>query len=283
LDCIDTANSNYLHCEVQACLFRAPQTSIDRKERKQGLLDVHNKDVAHFEGAVKESGTDLELFKSNLKWALDGDYETRAHFQDTFFYWLVKTAGINFRKSFRKVFLLSWQENGQFSQNQQGTGTAQAGEDQKVDTNLVYLIENQEAGAYITINLQRNAQKRNRSELQVLASATKFLHKIYESWFEINSTNRPVNLTGSVPSYIRHYGITFVGENDWAIFEAVPNVDSQGRWLSCTPLQIDHGGYDKYEDYLRLIRRINQIHSWGLTEFAEELLKSGAIVDDSES
>jgi sorbitol-specific phosphotransferase system component IIA len=70
---------------------------------------------------------------------------------------MINTVGTSIRKSFRKVFHLSWQEDGKFSQNQQGTATTHAGKDQKVDTNLVYLIEDQEAGAYITINFQRNA------------------------------------------------------------------------------------------------------------------------------
>jgi hypothetical protein len=57
-------------------------------------------------------------------------------------------------------------------------------------------------------------------------------------------------------------------------------VDSQGRWPGCTLVQIDHGGYNS-EGYLRLICKINQIHRWGLTEFANGVLKSGAIVDGS--
>src|SRR5277367_2199613 len=103
--------------------------SIDHTELKPGLLDVHNKDVKHFEGAVKKSDTNLEEFKAKLKLALNEDYKIRAYFQEHFFYWLVNTVGENSRNSFRKVFLLSWQEGGQYSQGQQVLATIQPGKD----------------------------------------------------------------------------------------------------------------------------------------------------------
>jgi len=250
--------------------FKIAGDSIDRNERKGALLDGQNKEGRHFQGAIKESRNDYEVFKSDLRLILGRGDGTRDYLQDSFFH---RTVGI-IRVSRRNIFHLSWREIAQFSQNKEGTATAQASEDQKVDSNLVYSIDNQEAGAYITVNFQKNAHKRIQSEIQVLASATTFLRTIYESWYKANSR-------GSIPPYIKHYGLTFVGENYWAIFEAVPKVDSQGRWPGCTLVQIGHGGYDTYDDYLRLIRKINQIHRWGLIDFANGVLKPGPIVDNS--
>jgi hypothetical protein len=250
--------------------FVITRDSTDREERDQR---AHDEDVKHFKGEVLESDEGFDLFKANLELMLDGDVEMREYFGSICKLVFLNPMG---RNSFRKVFFQSWRESRMVSQSQQSPTTVRASEDDKVETNLVYLIGNRDAGACVTINLQRNTQKRKQSEAQVFASATTFLHTIYESWHKANS-----KFSALIPPYIKHYGLTFVGENYWAIFETVPDVDSQGNWLGCTTRQIGHGGYDTYEDYFRLVRRINQIHWWGLKEFAEGILKSGAVVDNS--
>lgn len=211
---------------------------------------------------------DFEKLKVNLKLMVGGVVEMRACFES-----ICQLVLVNARRtSVRTDFFQSWRESQMVSQSQQSPTTVQAAKDEKFRTNLVYLIEAKDAGVYLTINFQRSTQKWAQSKAQVLASATTFL----DSWHKTNSIS-----SAPIPEFIKHYGLMFVGENDWAIFETIPKRDSQGRWLGWTSRQISQGGYDKYEDYCRLVRRINEIHWWGLEEFAEGILKSVAVVDSS--
>jgi hypothetical protein len=257
--------------------FRA-RNFIDRNvKHKHGeeVLAVSDRDFEHFKGALEaptsDVESDLESFKSRFQSHQRDDEGTKNHIRGTFFPSFELRRGRTI--STQSTVILFWQEDGKFSQIQQTSTTTQAGEHKKVDSNLVYQIEDQDPGVYVTVNIQRHAQKRKQSEIQVLASTTTFLRKLYKAWYDSNlatSTNLPINPIGQIPSYIKHYGFTFVGGDYWAIFEAVPETDQQMKWCGCALRKIDEGTYSE-DDYLRLIRQINGVSLWGLTKFAEGL------------
>lgn len=69
---------------------------------------------------------------------------------------------------------------------------------------------------------------------------------------------------------IRHYGMIICGHK-WEVYLATPRVAPHGEWMGTDIKKVDRGNLDLVEGVKECVNWINEIHLWGLGEYAQNV------------
>jgi hypothetical protein len=117
--------------------------------------------------------------------------------------------------------------------------------------------------SYFSIEFKAKTDDRRTVENQVAAAGSISLYNRYR--LKLDACPRP---TSQQLIMVRHYGLTMEKE-DWAVWLFEPKIADEA-WAGCKIRKLDDGTCKAEHGVRRLLEWINEIHRWGLCEYALE-------------
>jgi hypothetical protein len=129
---------------------------------------------------------------------------------------------------------------------------------------LHHIVHRRALGAfcpYFTIEFKSTLDESRTVQNQVAAAGAVALFNRYGLKLKVYPQPTPEQLTG-----VRHYGVT-MDKDSWAVWLFTPKI-ADGAWSGCQMQYLDDGDCKSKSGVYRLLSWINEIHRWGLCEYA---------------